>query len=89
MREAGRLQARDDERGGRPVARRGQDEAGEPLVGGRVGADEVAQVGAGGDEQQLDAEVGGNLSGPADAIGMQLGEPGCHGVQGIRASSGL
>ena len=87
VREPGRLHAGHDERGRRPVARRGHDEAGEPLVGGRVGADQVAQVGAGGDEQQLDVEVGGDLARPADAVGALVGQPGCHAPKGIRASS--
>jgi hypothetical protein len=87
VREPGRLHAGHDERGRRAVARGGHDEAGEPLVGGRVGADQVAQVGAGGDEQQLDVEVGGDLARTADAVGVLVGQPGCHARKGIRASS--
>ena len=87
VREPGRLHARHDERGRRPVARGGHHEAGEPFVGGRVGPDQVPQVRAGGDEQQLDVEVGGDLARTADAVGVLVGQPGCHAPKGIRASS--
>src|SRR5207245_2157993 len=70
------------------VACGGQHQAGEALMGGAVGADQIAQVGAGRDEQQLDVEIGRDLPGPADAVGIEVKmTPGCHALQRIRASS--
>ena len=45
----------------------------EPLVARAVGVEEVAQVGARGDQQQVDAVVGGDVARPADAVGEQRG----------------
>ena len=70
---ARRLQPRHDQRGRRAVPGRGQHEAGEPLVARAVRVEEVAQVGARGDQQQVDAVVGGDVARPPDAVGEQRG----------------
>ena len=67
------LQPRHDQRGRRAVPGRGQHEAGQPLVARAVRVEEVAQVGARGDQQQVDAVVGGDVARPPDAVGEQRG----------------
>jgi hypothetical protein len=81
------LQARHHQRGRGAVARRGQHQAGEALVGLAGDAQQVAQIRARGDEQQVDVLCGGHLAGTANAVGEERGRNGrCHGREGIPAS---
>ena len=87
--QPGRLQAGHHDRRRGPVPGGRHQQAGQPLVARAGGADQVAQIGAGGDEQQLDVVLGRHLAGAADAVGELCGRDGrCHGRQDIPASSG-
>ena len=82
VRPARRLQPRHDQRGRRAVPGGGEHEAGQALVARAVGVEEVAQVGARGDQQQLDVLLGGDVAGPPDPVGEQRGGNGrCHARQ--------
>ena len=70
---ARRLQPGHDQRGRRAVPGRGQHQAGEPLVAGAFGVEQVAQVRARGDQQQVDAVLGGDVARAPDAVGEQCG----------------